>query len=65
MELTTWEGVRMKKWVIGCLIIGPIVIAIANYYDLQWLKIISGTILLVTGLYVYGLMLKNDWHWGD
>ena len=55
----------MKKWVIGCLIIGPIMIAIANYYDLQWLKIISGTILIVTGLTVYVTAIKNDWQWGD
>jgi len=40
-------------------------IAIANYYDLQWLKIISGTILIVTGLTVYVTAIKNDWQWGD
>jgi hypothetical protein len=51
----------MKKWVIGCLIVGPILIAIANYYDLWWLKVITATILGITGLTVYVIAIKNDW----
>ena len=51
----------MKKWVISVLIGGPILLVIANRYDLWWLRVIAGTILLGTGLTVYVIAIKNDW----
>ena len=47
----------MKKWIVGCLILGPIVIAVADLFNLWWLKVIVGAVLLGT---VYAIVLVRD-----
>lgn len=53
----------MKKWVCGVIVVAPCLIVVANWYDLWWLRVITGSIVLLTALAVYVIAIKNNWQY--